>query len=115
MHIWLVAHPTKLYRNKDGEYPIPTLYDISGSSHWYNKADNGVVVYRDFRTPDSPIVEIHIKKIRFREVGRIGVVKLRYDIPTGGYYDIAESTYPTTQWTGGDNDEEEDEIGGFFS
>lgn len=109
VHIWLIAHPTKLYRNKDGEYPIPTLYDISGSSHWYNKADNGLVVYRDFRTPDSPIVEIHIKKIRFREVGRIGVVKLRYDVPTGGYFDIEENTYPTGRNLVVDDDEDEDE------
>jgi twinkle protein len=30
VHVWLVAHPTKMYRDKNGEYPIPTLYDISG-------------------------------------------------------------------------------------
>lgn len=91
VHIWMVAHPTKMFRNKDGEYPIPTLYDISGSSHWRNKADNGIVVWRDFNNPDSPRVQIHSQKIRFREVGRIGVAELQYNIPTGGYYDLPQN------------------------
>ena len=27
VHIWIVAHPTKLQKNKKGEYPVPTPYD----------------------------------------------------------------------------------------
>ena len=111
VHIWLVAHPAKLYRNKDGNYPIPTLYDISGSSHWRNKADNGIVVWRDFAYPDSPRVQIHIQKIRFREVGKIGMVELRYDVPTGGYYDLAPAAnpYPTYSQPVGDEEQADDE------
>jgi hypothetical protein len=29
-HIWLVVHPAKIPRNKDGTRPVPTPYDISG-------------------------------------------------------------------------------------
>jgi twinkle protein len=34
VHVWLVAHPQKLYRREDDSYPVPTPYDISGSAHW---------------------------------------------------------------------------------
>ena len=43
VHVWLVAHPKQL-QDWDGE--APTFYDISGSAHWYNKADMGVVIHR---------------------------------------------------------------------
>lgn len=86
-HIFVVAHPAKMYRDKSGKYPVPSLYDISGSAHWRNKADNGIVVYRDVNEPDKPGVEIHIQKIRFREIGKVGGVELKYDKVTGGYSD----------------------------
>jgi twinkle protein len=54
IHLWVVAHPAKLYREKDGSYPVPTLYDISGSAHWRNKADNGICVWRDFQERAQP-------------------------------------------------------------
>jgi twinkle protein len=34
VHVWVVVHPSKLYRNDAGKYPVPTLYDCSGSAHW---------------------------------------------------------------------------------
>ena len=45
VHVWLVAHPKQLQQWK-GE--APGLYDISGSAHFNNKADNGLVVHRNF-------------------------------------------------------------------
>ena len=39
VHLIVVAHPSKINRNKDGSLPVPTLYDISDSAHWYNKPD----------------------------------------------------------------------------
>lgn len=108
-HIFVVAHPAKMYRDKSGKYPVPSLYDISGSAHWRNKADNGIVVYRDVNEPDKPGVEIHIQKIRFREIGKVGGVELKYDKVTGGYSDwirpkavpklaISEDEPPPTWW-----------------
>lgn len=47
VHVMVVAHPTKMRKNEDGNYSIPTLYDVSDSSHWYNKADAGLVIHRD--------------------------------------------------------------------
>jgi twinkle protein len=90
VHLWVVAHPAKLYREKDGSYPVPTMYDISGSAHWRNKADNGICVWRNFKDDEAP-VEVHIQKIRFRQIGRIGVANLHYLKPTASYRD--ESPY----------------------
>lgn len=67
--------------------PVPTLYDISGSANWVNKADLGVVVHRP--DPSEPITEIHIRKVRFKAVGKLGVVSLRWDRATGRYAEPA--------------------------
>lgn len=82
LHIWVIAHPTKLQKDLSGKYPVPTPYDISGSAHWRNKADNALAIYRDMETDE---VFLHIQKIRFREVGRIGVTHLEYNKVNGTY------------------------------
>jgi twinkle protein len=85
VHVWVVVHPTKLHRGDDGKYPVPTLWDCAGSAHWRNKADNGLCVWRD-QTPEAPReVDIHVQKIRFRQIGRLGRVTLLYDAPTATY------------------------------
>lgn len=84
IHTWLVAHPTKLAKGKDGKYPKPNLYDISGSAHFYNKADNGIVVYRDF---DDNSTEVCVPKVRFKEIGKPGKRKLFYDVANGRYHE----------------------------
>lgn len=88
--VWiaLVAHPTKLYRDKEGKYPIPTLYDISGSAAFFNKTDNGIVLWRDKAINDG-LVDVHVQKVRFHEVGGLGTVQLRHDRLTGRYSEVA--------------------------
>ncbi len=90
VHVWFVAHPGKLPRDRDGKRGIPGLYDISGSANWVNKADIGVVVHRD-PAEKPPTTEIHIRKIRFRAVGQLGTVKLAWDKKTGRYSDPMEA------------------------
>jgi twinkle protein len=70
------------------------LYDISGSAHFRNKADNGLIVARDFANPDNPYVDIHTAKIRFRGIGKIGMCQLKYDKVTGGYSDAQPPPVP---------------------
>jgi twinkle protein len=86
VHVWLVAHPTKLQKNGKGEYPVPTPYDIAGSAHFRNKADNAIAVHRpNMKDWKDPKVEVHVQKIRFKEIGKIGSVVLIYDYITGTY------------------------------
>jgi twinkle protein len=87
VHVWIVIHPSKLYRDNKGKYPVPTLYDCAGSAHWRNKADNGIVVWRDLSEPDSAEVQIHVQKIRFRQVGRRGMARLYYEPVCATYRD----------------------------
>src|SRR5439155_15869580 len=58
IHVWVVVHPAKLYRDSNGKYPVPTLYDCSGSANWRNKADNGICLWRDLSGLDAPEVEV---------------------------------------------------------
>lgn len=86
VHVWIVAHPTKLQKDKYGNYPVPTPYDISGAAHWRNKADNCIAVHRpNVGNKHNRSVEVHIQKIRFKEIGRPGKVILEYDLDTGNY------------------------------
>lgn len=83
---FIVAHPAKLLKVGTA-YPVPTPYDIAGSAHWRNKADNCLAVWRDTSEGDRPEVEVHVQKVRFREVGRLGMLTLLYDKVTGRYSD----------------------------
>lgn len=91
--IILMAHPTKPAKNKDGKIDPPTLYDISGSAHFFNKADFGIVVHRD-RLNNT--VEIHIEKVKFRHLGEKGIAYMKYNLENGRYVPFYPSQEP--QW-----------------
>ncbi|MGG7664026.1 toprim domain-containing protein [Dyadobacter sp. BHUBP1] len=82
VHIFLIAHPVKIAKDKAGKYAVATMYDIAGSAHFFNKTDNGISVYRDFETN---IVTVYIQKIKFKFIGRPGSCSFKYDMPTGRY------------------------------
>ncbi len=84
VHLWLVAHPTKLKRDEDGNEPVPTLWDISGSAHFRNKCDAGFVIWRDLKDATKPVL-VDVQKIRFAETGELGIVGFSYDRLTGRY------------------------------
>lgn len=78
----LMAHPTKLTKNKDGIYEAPTLYDISGSANFYNKADFGIVVHRN---KAEGTVEVNVPKVKFKHLGTGGTAIFKYNINNGRY------------------------------
>lgn len=80
--IILMAHPTKQPKNKDGVIETPTLYDISGSANFFNKADFGIVVHRD-RINNT--TEIHVQKVKFRHLGECGTAIFKYNLNNGRY------------------------------
>jgi len=84
-HVWLVAHPAKQHRDA-GRLPVPCPDMIAGSQHWWNKADACITIWRDYEE-QSDQVDIHIQKVRFRHIGRIGAVSLHYDRITGRYWE----------------------------
>jgi twinkle protein len=91
---FLVAHPAKpMAGNTDF---VPTGYSISGSAHFYNRADFGLTVQR--KNGESIL---HVWKARFAHQGALGNRPLQYDPPTGGFYEqhnsiFAHSTFAET-------------------
>jgi len=75
VHLAIVAHPTKLPRQADGKYPMPSLYDINGGAVWHNKADLGVVVHRE--TEDD--TRVKTAKSRYHDIiGKPGSVLMQF-------------------------------------
>jgi twinkle protein len=83
VHIIIVAHPTKIQKEKDsGKYKVATLYDIAGSANWFNKLDNGISVYLDRETGET---YVYVQKVRFKWCGSVGYTKFNWDKYTGRY------------------------------
>lgn len=90
IHLFLVAHPRKMARKKDSKlYEIPTLYDISGSANWFNIADNGIVVYRQFNEEltDSYTI-VYCQKVKHKFIGKTGFAKFSFDTSCQRYYEM---------------------------
>ena len=93
-HLFLVAHPRKI-ESEGGQYKKPTLYDISGSADFFNKAYNGIIAYRCIghkTTYGSDSVKIFIEKVKRKENGQLGCFEIAPDFKNGGVYkDITNS------------------------
>lgn len=93
VHLFLVAHPTKIQKDKStGLYEIPNLYNISGSANFYNKTANGMTIYRNFA---ENITEVYIQKVKFKHWGKVGCVHMAWDFNNGRYY---KGTPDNTNW-----------------
>ena len=83
VHIFLVAHPTKMKKDKNSnEYEVPNLYDISGSANFFNKTDNGISVYRDFK---NNVSRVYVQKVKFKHLGGQGMAQFIYNVYNGRY------------------------------
>lgn len=91
-HVWFVAHPRQLANWKGDP---PNLYDISGSAHFINKCDNGIVIHRNENGPPNS-VQVSVRKVRNKVAGRIGNALLSYDRITGMFHDVNDlgGTHP---------------------
>lgn len=74
VHLIVVAHPSKMRRDRDGKFPMPGLYDISDSANWANKADVGIIVHRE-----SGYVTLRTAKARYPDIGKVGEAKALFD------------------------------------
>ena len=84
----LAAHPVKMKKDPiSGKYPVPTMYDISGSAAFFNKADFGIAIERD-RQRD--ITRVHVQKVKFRHLGEPGVASFRFSTHNSRFNPIIE-------------------------
>lgn len=103
--VWLVAHPTKMYRTADGSVPMPGGYDISGSAAFFNVADNGLTVGRI----EAGVSRIKSWKSRFPWIGSTGYVDLQFNPHTGVFSEKREwSGTPAEHYVEPDIDLEDD-------
>lgn len=85
----LVAHPKKMDRDPDGGYQVPMAYDISGSSHFFNKSDFCLTVHRLWRNGKPLyITSVTCSKCKSQNYGGIGNAYLGFDPRTQSYLDI---------------------------
>ena len=88
----LAAHPTKMKRDPlTKQFPVPTMYDISGSAAFFNKADFGIAIERD-RT--KGVTRVHVQKVKFRHLGQPGVASFQYNTCCGRFVPIEEGKTP---------------------
>jgi len=92
-HLFLVAHPRKMERTDKGTYKVPTPYDISGSSDFFNKSFNCITVFRNLGQKTeigSDSVDVHIQKVKRKENGQQGVFTIAPNFNKGGVYEHTE-------------------------
>lgn len=86
VHTFLVAHPTKIEKDKNtNKYKVPTLYNISGSAHFFNKTYNGICIYRDFETN---ITDVYVQKVKWSWLGKVGFCSFSFNTFTRQYIAI---------------------------
>ena len=84
----LAAHPVKMKKDPiSGKYPVPTMYDISGSAAFFNKADFGLAIERD---RSQGVTRVHVQKVKFRHLGQPGVAAFQYNTHCGRFVSIVE-------------------------
>lgn len=89
--VFLVAHPIKLSRGKDGLVSAPNLYEIAGSAHFFNMADYGIVVHRDRPNNRTSVI---IEKVRFKTFGNVGQTHVLYNAQNGRYIPYVKNQQP---------------------
>ena len=67
--VFIVAHPTKMYKTQDGKMEEPTMYNIKGGGEWYDASYHGILVHRDY---DKKTVKAKVLKVKFQNLGENG-------------------------------------------
>ena len=65
----IVAHPTKMYRDKDGNLEEPNMYNIKGGGEWYDASYHGLLVHRNY---EQKTVKVKVLKVKFQNLGENG-------------------------------------------
>lgn len=90
--LWVVAHPTKPMKLKDGTVPVPSLYDISGSANWSNKADYGLIYHRPDKSKNEGTLSV--VKVRMGFPGVCGAVDVMRDESNSRIVELEAAVYP---------------------
>ena len=67
--VFIVAHPTKMYKDKDGKIEEPNMYNIKGGGEWYDASYHGILVHRDYEAKNT---KVKVLKVKFQNLGDNG-------------------------------------------
>ena len=67
--VFIVAHPTKMYKTQDGKIEEPNMYNIKGGGEWYDASYHGLLVHRNY---DAKNTKIKVLKVKFQNLGENG-------------------------------------------
>lgn len=85
----VVAHPLKMTKDeKTGQYKVPDLYSVKGSSAFFDMAYSGIVIHR---RADGYVL-VKILKVKQNNLGEIGAeILFMYDKSSGRYVPVDEN------------------------
>ena len=91
-YTFMVAHPNKQIRDPEtGMFKVKSLYEISGSSHFNNKCDVGMIVTRDYELEET---EVRIAKVREIDVqGQIGSCRFKWNNKTRCFHAVNSTVF----------------------
>ena len=67
--VFIVAHPTKMYKNSDGKIEEPNMYNIKGGGEWYDASYHGLLIHRDYVLKNT---KVKVLKVKFQNLGDNG-------------------------------------------
>ena len=83
----VVAHPTKMYKDKDGKIEEPTMYNIKGGGEWYDASYHGLLVHRDY---EAKTVKAKVLKVKFQNLGENGAeAHFKWEYKSGCFLPLA--------------------------
>jgi len=81
--VFIVAHPTKMYKGNDGKIEEPTMYNIKGGGEWYDASYHGILVHRDY---EAKTVKAKVLKVKFQNLGENGAeAHFRWEPRSGSF------------------------------
>ena len=96
--VFVVAHPTKMYKDKDGKMEEPTMYNIKGGGEWYDASYHGILVHRDY---ENKTVKAKVLKVKFQNLGENGAeAHFRWEPKSGCFipHELVDMTNEPMPW-----------------
>ena len=90
--VFVVAHPTKMYKDKDGKMEEPTMYNIKGGGEWYDASYHGLLIHRDY---ENKTVKAKVLKVKFQNLGENGAeAHFKWEPKSGCFVPIINENDP---------------------
>ena len=92
----VVAHPTKMYKDKDGKIEEPTMYNIKGGGEWYDASYHGLLVHRDY---EAKTTKVKVLKVKFQNLGENGAeAHFKWEPKSGSYIPLIVDNGDPLPW-----------------